>query len=76
MIRSIRSLACVAAWILSLSFLTATGVAQKLEKIPLDNGWQFRQYVTDGGNGEIAPDAEWQPDAVPGDIHLDRCATN
>jgi beta-mannosidase len=71
MIRVIRTSACPAVWILSLSLLTAICHAQKLEKLPIDSGWQFRQYETNSGSGNTASVAEWRAAVVPGDVHLD-----
>jgi beta-mannosidase len=60
------------SWFLALSLsCSAIGVAQHLEKIPLNSNWQFRQHL-DNASGANTPTAtEWHAAVVPGDIHLD-----
>jgi beta-mannosidase len=70
MIRFIRTCACLAALIFSVNVFTVTGFAQKLEKMSLASGWQFRQYAA-SDSGKVAPVVEWRTATVPGDVHLD-----
>jgi beta-mannosidase len=56
----------------SLAFLNVVGQAQQVERLPLDNAWQFRQHVNAVEAGpKTVPAIEWRPAEVPGDVHLD-----